>query len=137
MEKKVTLIGASNLGQSLSHFADPDFVFDGITVPGWTPSTDNVAKMVSLVECKTKDSAAFVFNLLGNSSVRFEQFDGTTAIPFKSNGKFHLAGKLVATPPEIFKKVVENITPILKAKGDKPCVVVPPAAKISFLTLLQ
>ncbi len=71
--------------------------------------------MVSLVECKTKDSVAFVFDLLGNSFVRFKQFDGTTVLPFQSNRKFHLVGKIVATPPEIFKRVVENIGPILKA----------------------
>jgi hypothetical protein len=65
--------------------------------------------MVSTVEEAAKNSAAFVFDLLGNGSVRFEQFDGTTSLPFKSNGKFNLAGKVVVTPPEIFKKVVENI----------------------------
>ncbi len=80
------------------------------------------------VSCRrrAKDSVAFVFNLLGNSSERFEQFDRTTALPFKSNGKYHLAGKVVVTPPSIFRKVVENITPILKAKGNKSCIKLPP-----------
>jgi hypothetical protein len=87
---------------------------------------------VSTVEEAAKNSAAFVFDLLGNSSVRFEQFDGTTSLPFKSNSKFHLAGKVVVTPPEIFKKVVENITPIIKAKGNKPCIILPPLPRYLF-----
>jgi hypothetical protein len=62
-------------------------------------------KMMSVVEEKAKDSIAFVFDLLGNSSVRFEQFGGTTALPFKSNSKFHIAGKVVVTPPETFRKI--------------------------------
>jgi hypothetical protein len=113
--KKVMLVGASNLGQSLPHFSAPNLELVGVTVPGWTPCPENVKKMVSIVE-----DVAFVFDLFGNSSVRFQQFYGTTALPFKSNSKFHLAGKFVVTPPDIFRKVVENITPILKAKGNKP-----------------
>jgi hypothetical protein len=58
--------------------------------------------MVTTVEEKAADSVAFVFDLFGNSSVRFEQFDGTSALPFKSNGKFHLACKTVVTSSEIF-----------------------------------
>jgi hypothetical protein len=61
------------------------------------PCPENIKKMVLSVEDRAKDSVAFVFDLLGNSSVRFEQFDGTTSLPFKINGKFHLAGKIVTT----------------------------------------
>jgi hypothetical protein len=110
----------------MERFTDPNLEFVLVTVPGWTPSPENIKNMVSIVKEKAADSVAFVFNLFGNSSVRFEQFDGTSALPFKSNGKFHLAGKVVVTPPEIFKKIVENITPILKATGNKPCIILPP-----------
>jgi hypothetical protein len=64
--------------------------------------------------------------------VRFEQFDGTTALPYKSNGKYHLAGKVVVTPTEIFRKVVQGITPIIHAKGNKPCIVLPPLPRYLF-----
>jgi hypothetical protein len=121
----VILVGASNLGHSTAHFSDPDMNFVGVTSAGWTPCPENVRKMVSTVEEKSKTSAAFVFDLLGNRSVRFEQFDGTTALPYKSNGKYHLAGKVVVTPTKIFRKVVQAITPIIHAKGNKPCIVLP------------
>ncbi len=61
----------------------------------------------------------YVFDLLGNSSVCFEQFDGTTSLPFKSNGRFHLGGKVTVTPADVFKKVVDNVILALKAKGNK------------------
>jgi hypothetical protein len=58
--------------------------------------------MVTTVEEKAAELVAFVLDLFGNSSVRFELFDGTIALPFKSNSKFHLAGKTVVTSSEIF-----------------------------------
>ncbi len=88
--------------------------------------------MLATVEEKAKTSTAFVFDLLGNSSVRFEQFDSTTSLPFKSNGKYHLAGKVVTTSPEIFRKVVQAITPIIQASGNKPCIVLPPLPRYLF-----
>jgi hypothetical protein len=130
--KTVTLVGASNLGHSTTYFSDPDMTFLGVTVAGWTPCPENVKKMVSAVEEKSKNSDAFVFDLLGNVSVRFEQFDGTTALPYKSNGKYHLAGRVVMTPSETFKKIVQSITPIIQAKGNKPCVVLPPLPRYLF-----
>jgi hypothetical protein len=77
-------------------------------------------------------ASAFVFDILGNSVVRFEQFDGTTSLPFKSNGNFHLGGDVVVSSPEIFKKLVDSVTPIFKAKGDRPCVIVPPLPRFLF-----
>jgi hypothetical protein len=61
-------------------FADPSRMFMDITVPGWAPTAENVAMMAGRVEGKSVELAAFVFNLFGNSSVRFEQFYGTTAL---------------------------------------------------------
>jgi hypothetical protein len=87
------------------------------TAAGRTPCPENVNKMASTVAENAKNSAAFVFDLLGNSSVRLEQFDGTTSLPFKSTGKYNLAGKVVTTPPEIFKKIVHAVTPVIQAKG--------------------
>jgi hypothetical protein len=51
---------------------------------------------------------ALVRNLYGNSSVHFIQIDGTTVLPFKSGGKFHFHGDVVAGPVEFFKKIVES-----------------------------
>ncbi len=57
---------------------------------------------------------------------------GTTAMPFKSNGCFHLGGNVVVAPPVIFKEVINKVLPILAAKGDKPCVIIPPLPRFLF-----
>ncbi len=131
-EQKVILVGASNLFRASRHFDDPELIFENHSVPGWTPLEDNVKKMSDIVSDKAKGNVALVFDILGNSSVRFEQFDGTTALPFKSNGRFHLGGKVTTTPLGIFKKVIELVLPILKAKGEKPCIIVPPLPRYLF-----
>jgi hypothetical protein len=131
-EQKVILVRASNLFHASRHFDDPELIFENLSVPGWTPLEENVRKMMDIVKDKAKGNVALVFDLLGNSSVCFEQFDGTTALPFKSNGGFHLGGKVTSTPLGIFKKVIELVLPILKAKGEKPCVIVPPLPRYLF-----
>jgi hypothetical protein len=93
---------------------------------------ENIGLLARLVESRASSCAAFVFDLFGNSSVRFEQYVGTTALPFRSDGIFHLGGKIVTTPPDIFKKIVTSVLPILKAKGSKPCVIIPPLPRYLF-----
>jgi hypothetical protein len=71
------------------------------------PTPENIAAMQNNVRAHVAQHAnAFVFDLLGNSSVHFEQFDGSTSLPFKSQGRFHLGGKVVVSPlvPRTFSK---------------------------------
>jgi hypothetical protein len=84
------------------------------------------------VEGKAKGGAAFAFDILSNSAVRFEQFDGTTALPFKSSGRYHLGGRVVSTPIATFKKVIEHVLPIFKAKANNACIVIPPLPRYIF-----
>jgi hypothetical protein len=97
------------------HFADSSMQFEDVTSPGWTASAENIEKLRNTVETESMSAAGLVFDILGNSSVRYEQFDGTTSLPFYSDGKYHLGGKVVITPTDVFKKVVNNVLPIFKA----------------------
>jgi hypothetical protein len=74
---------------------------------------------VAELEGKAHEAKAFVFDLLGNSLVRFEQFDETTSLPYKSNGRLHLGGKIVTTPPD-----TRHVVLIIKAKGTKSAVII-------------
>jgi hypothetical protein len=131
-EQKVILVGASNLRNSLPHFDGASYRIVDATVSGWIATPDNISSLCKNTAATALQATAIVFDILGNSSVRFEQFDGTTSLPFKSKGTFHLGGDVVTTSPEIFKKLVDSVTPIFKAKGDKPCVIVPPLPRYLF-----
>ncbi len=126
------MVGASNLKHSVPHFADASMSFCNLTTAGWVRTVDNVEKLETVIRTHAPETEAFVFDLLGNSSVRFEQIDGTTALPFKSNGWFHLGGNVVITRPEIFKDVINKVIPVIKAKGDKPGVIIPPLPRYLF-----
>ncbi len=83
--QKVTLVGASNLRNSVPHFDDTNLQFEDVTLPGWTATSENIAKLAADVN-KADNSSAFVFDILSNSLGRLEQLDSTTSLPFKSNG---------------------------------------------------
>jgi lysophospholipase L1-like esterase len=131
-EQRVLLVGASNLKHSVPHFADATLTFANITTAGWIATDENVKNLITLINSRTQETDAFVFDLLGNSSIRFEQADGTTALPFKSNGRYHLGGDVVVTPPDIFTELVKRIIPLLKATGNKPSVIIPPLPRYLF-----
>jgi hypothetical protein len=116
----------------MRHFAGANMVFIPVIKPGWVATVENVAELAGTVKGLVSTTSLFVFDLFGNSSIRFEQFDGTTALPFRSNGKYHLGGKVVVAPPDTFKRVVENVIPVLKEKGTKPCVIIPPLPRYLF-----
>jgi hypothetical protein len=63
--------------------------------------------------------------------LKVEQFDGSLSLPFKSNGKYHLAGKVVACPMATFKKTLENTATLLAWKNST-CVVIPPLPRYFF-----
>ncbi len=124
------LVGASNLNHSVKFFETHGMSVADATQPGWVASAENVKRLAGEVEAEAPATAAFVFDLLG--SVRFEQYDGTTALPFKSNGKFHLGGKIVTTPPAVFRQIIDSVMPIIKAKGAKLAVIIPPLPRYLF-----
>jgi hypothetical protein len=110
-------MGSSNLKYSTPYFSDQFFTYVDNSVPGWMPTPDNITALRNSVRAyEAEKVSAFVFDLFGNTSVRFEQFDGSTSLPFKSQGKFHLGGNVVVSPPETFKKTVASVIPVLLEK---------------------
>jgi hypothetical protein len=75
-----------------------------------------------------------VLDLYGNLAYRFEQFDGSISLPYKSKGRYHFAGNIVTCPLTSFKKVLENTTCVFNAKKDSYRD--PTSAKVYVLWLL-
>jgi hypothetical protein len=125
-EQTVVLAGASNLKYGAKHFVCNGLNIVDISCPGWTANAENISKLACTVSDHiSRGAVAFVFDLFGNTTVRYEQFDGSTSLPFLSQGKFHLGGRVVVSPPDIFKKTVDCVWPILAAKRDTNCVIIP------------
>jgi hypothetical protein len=107
--------------------------FKPVEVSTGFASRDNITTATAEVRKMTEQGcSAIVLDLFGNSSVRFAQFDGTTALPFKSGGRFHLNGDVVASPVPVFRNIVKATVPIFMAAGKTPCIVVPPLPRYIF-----
>jgi ssRNA-specific RNase YbeY (16S rRNA maturation enzyme) len=61
-----------------------------------------------------------ILDLYGNLSYRFEQYDATLSLPYKSGGKYHLAGDVVACPVVVFKKILDSTTNLFLEKRHCP-----------------
>jgi hypothetical protein len=106
---------------------------EDISIPGWTPNPGNVTKLKLEVErLATEGVSSFVFDLHSNTALRYAQFDGSTSLPYKSQGRYHLEGNVVTSPMDLFKKSVESVLPIYLATGTANCVIIPPQPRFLF-----
>jgi hypothetical protein len=71
--QKVVVAGASNLKYSVAYFSDPDLEFIDMSSPGWVPTTGNITDLKDeVIKHCSQNVNGFVFDLFGNTSVRFE-----------------------------------------------------------------
>ena len=75
---------------------------------------------------------AFVFDILGNFTYRYEQEDGGMLLPVPIQGVHHMFGKVGICTDEMFKGVVTKLVSVLGQLSPVPCVVLPPVPR--FLT---
>jgi hypothetical protein len=131
-EQRYILLGVSNLGYCAAWLRHSGRNVVDLTTPGWVASPENIKELVEKLEktqCGEKD--ILVLDLFGNMSYRFEPFDGTLSLPFKSNGNYHLAGKVVVCPTATFKKTLEKTANLLAWKNST-CIVIPPLPPYVF-----
>jgi hypothetical protein len=97
-------------------------------------SIKNIEEMHSkLAEVKCSDTDTIVFDLFGNTTYRFEQFDGTLSMPYRVNGRYHLAGNIVTCEAKNFTKTMETASKLFLAKKNMNVVVVPPLPRYIFV----
>ncbi len=82
------------------------------TVLGWVPTAANISKLSELITvAQPKDFV--VIDLLGNVTHRYEQGDGTLAMPFKNDGKYHYEGEIKVCTLSNLKSIIESVVPAL------------------------
>ncbi len=130
---RVVLLGASNLGYCAERLRKSGLSVVDLTSPGWIASPANVALAMGKLEkynCGASD--ILILDLYGNISYRFEQFDGSVSLPYKTGGRYHLAGKIMACPQNVFRKTLDNTVPILTVCKMSVCIVIPPLTRYLF-----
>jgi hypothetical protein len=65
-------------------------------------------------------------DLLGNVAYRYEQFDGSTAMPYKEGYRYHFAGKVTVCPDTNFKFILNLLSPIFLSAQENLKIIFPP-----------
>jgi hypothetical protein len=132
-EEKVILLGASNLGCCAGRLRALGNTVIDLTQPGRIASKSNVDVLLSKLEkIPCNEKTTLVYDLYGNSTFHFEQFDGSLSMPFNSSGKYHLAGNIVVSPLPVFRKIFENTIALLDRHKNARCIIIPPLPRYLF-----
>jgi len=108
--------GGSNCKRLAGLLKDRGVSVVDLTVPGWTPTTSNISKL--LTEVKTLDpngNSMFICDLMSNVTFCFEQVNGSLALPIKMGGTYHMFGKVTVSCRDSVQNVLEKLTPVFKA----------------------
>jgi hypothetical protein len=131
--EKVILLGASNLGNCAESLRQHGLDVLDLTIPGWIASPNNVSSLeekLSTVVIGKRDNV--ILDLYSNLSYRFEQFDGTQSLPYKSGGRYHLAGDVVACLLATFKNILESTSRLLLIGRQNSLIIIPPLPRYLF-----
>jgi hypothetical protein len=129
---KILLIGASHCKRLFKVLCERGFECIDLTVPGWTPSVQNVEQIVKkLAEMDLAKGYTTVMDILSNTTFRFEQYDGTLSLPFKANGGHHMGGIVRVCGRDVLINTIMSTKDIFgKLPGAK--VVLPPLPRYVF-----
>jgi hypothetical protein len=88
-----------------------------LTKPGWTPTEANILALAESIRKLPPDfNQPVILDVLGNVTYRYEQLDGTMAMPYKVGGKFHLEGKVCVCGNSILAELINRfLTPSQKS----------------------
>ena len=119
---KIIIIGASHGKRLYSALSKRNIDCIDLTIPGWAPTAENIeALLVKISELGiVVENCYVVLDVLSNIVFRFEQYDGSLSLPFKSNGVYHMGGKVMVCSREIILNTLSSTKELfLKFPGTK------------------
>jgi hypothetical protein len=123
----IVVLGASNAKQLVPVLESFGLTVTDLSRPGWLATEENIAALTKELEkLSLPQGFGVVMDLLGNATYRFEQFDGSTALPYKDIKGWHYAGKITVCPDANFKLILSDLSPIFLSAQDNLKVIIPP-----------
>jgi len=131
--KRVVLVGASNLKRVVPNLKNEGFEVLDLCTPGWTVTPQNIQNLLGILKNSNfSQNCAVVFDLFGNSCFRASLFDGSTIMPIREGGGYHLPGTVEVCKDDIFVKLVELVQPVLDAVESTIRLVIPPQPRYLY-----
>ena len=123
----IVLVGASNMRRVYPHLESTGLKITLCPLDGQVPSEKTLEKLgEELAKISSKSDVAVVLDLLGNTCFRFEQPDGTMAVPIMLAGRYHLLGNVGVISDENLKIVLKKVIPVLDQLKSTLKVIIPP-----------
>jgi hypothetical protein len=130
---KLILVGASNLRRTAVHLASQGYEIIDMCTPGWMATPGSIEVLVGKLKVHAgTENFAIILDLFGNSTYRYELYDGSTSLPYKGGGVHHLAGSVHVCDEKIFAKLIEIAGPLFDLWPDCLRIVVPPQPRYLF-----
>jgi hypothetical protein len=131
----MVLIGASHLRRTIPYLRRLGYDVTDVTKPGRMASAAAVGEVLGQLRGTTVPvNAAVVIDMLGNSSSRWEQEDGTLATAVKMGSGYHMPGEVTVCNDETFKKLIGIVAPVLSFSAGLSKIVIPPLPRYVFDT---
>jgi hypothetical protein len=107
------IAGGSNMKKLCSHLTNLGITVLDLTKSGWTPTEANILALANEIrEIPDTSNIPVIMDLLGNFAFRYEQSDGTQALPFKMGGKYHFDGKVIVCHNTLIRTTICSLKPI-------------------------
>jgi hypothetical protein len=127
LNNHIVVLGASNAKRLVPVLEGLGFTVTDLSRPGWLATDENIAALIQeLQRLKLPPGFAVLMDLLGNATFRFEQFDGSTSLPYKDIKGWHYAGKITVCPDNNFKSILSALSPIFMSAQSNLKVIIPP-----------
>jgi hypothetical protein len=96
-----------------SHLTNLGITVLDLTKSGWTPTESNILALANEIrEIPDTSNIPVIMDLLGNFAFRYEQSDGTQALPFKMGAKYHFDGKVIVCHNTLIRTTIGSLKPI-------------------------
>jgi hypothetical protein len=129
----VVLIGASNMRRIIPFLKQAGHSVTDLTQPSWLATPDNIDYLISQLNTIVPDpDTTVVLELFANSTFRYRQFDGTMALPFKSNNGYHMEGAVGVCDDETFLKLCGSVSGVFDACNDSTKLIIPPLPRYLY-----
>ncbi len=102
------MFGGSNMRKLVLELEKNGFTVVDHTIKGWVPTPSNIAKLTELIET-AEPTDYVVADLLGNVTHRYMQADGTLAMPYKVDGRYHYEGEITVCTLVNLKTIIDNL----------------------------
>jgi hypothetical protein len=132
-KKKLIIAGASNMRRLVPALKLSGYEVTDLTVPSWLATPGNVEMLADRITSLSVDpGTVIVLELFGNSTIRYRQFDGTMALPFKSGHGYHLEGEVGVSDDTCFTQLFSSVKPVIEACGSAIKIIVPPLPRYLY-----